>query len=152
VAERAVADAVRVPLRQGQFDPLVSFVFNIGPGAFQSSTLLRKFNRRDERGAADELLRWSRAGGRVLDGLLRRRRAERALFLSAPRDPHASLARQERRLVEEYDRVRRGASRRGALRRAMKGQIQRVRQAAQQPGWTRFNRRARYRALLERTR
>ncbi len=79
--ERAVNQAVRVPINDNQFAALVSFSYNVGAGALRSSTLLKKLNRRDFYGAANELPRWNRAGGRVLAGLTRRRNAERALFL-----------------------------------------------------------------------
>lgn len=81
-AERAVNARVIVPLSQGQFDALVSFVFNLGAGAFIASTLLRKLNARDYDGAADELLRWNKAGGRVMAGLTKRRVSERMMFLT----------------------------------------------------------------------
>jgi len=81
-AETAVNNAITVSLSQNQFDALVSFVFNVGAGAFRSSTLLAKLNARDYAGAADQFLRWSRAGGKVMAGLLRRRNDERDLFLS----------------------------------------------------------------------
>jgi lysozyme len=70
------------PLTQNQFDSLVDFAFNLGLGNLGSSTLLRKLNAGDVKGAADEFLRWNRAGGQVLAGLTRRRQAERDLFLS----------------------------------------------------------------------
>jgi lysozyme len=82
--ERCVNHAVSVPLNQHQFDALVSFSFNVGCGALRRSTLLRKLNTGDYAGAADQLLRWNRGGGRVLRGLTRRREAERSLFLSEP--------------------------------------------------------------------
>jgi lysozyme len=63
-------------------DALVSFAFNVGLGNLQSSTLRMKYNRGDYDGAADEFLKWNKAGGKVLNGLVRRREAERALFLS----------------------------------------------------------------------
>jgi lysozyme len=153
-AERAVEQAVRVPLTQQQLDALVSFVFNVGAGAFRSSTLLRRLNAGDRQAAADELLRWSRAGGQVLDGLLRRRRAERALFLATAPAPDAALTAHERRWVTEYDRLaaqRRRRGRRQVLRRVMAEQRRRIWRAAQESGWDRLNRRARYRALLART-
>lgn len=78
--EQAVLDAVTVPLTQGQFDALVSFAYNVGTGALRSSTLLRVLNAGDYDAAADQFLRWNRAGGRVLPGLTRRREAERKLF------------------------------------------------------------------------
>ncbi|WP_299312672.1 lysozyme [uncultured Halomonas sp.] len=78
--ERGVLDAVEVELTQGQFDALVSFSYNVGLGALRSSTLLRLLNSGDYEGAADQFLRWNKAGGRVLNGLTRRREAERKLF------------------------------------------------------------------------
>lgn len=68
-------------LPQCQFDALVSFAFNLGLGTLQRSTLRSKLTRGDIKSAADQFLRFSMAGGRVLPGLQRRRVAERALFL-----------------------------------------------------------------------
>jgi len=79
-AERQVARLINVPVSANQFSAFVSFTFNVGGGAFQASTMRRKFNREED--CADEFLRWKFAGGRVLAGLLRRRYAERALFLN----------------------------------------------------------------------
>lgn len=78
--EKYVTDAVKVPLSQNEFDALVSFTFNLGPGNLRSSTLLRKLNAGDRAGAADEFGKWVKAGGRTLPGLVKRREAERALF------------------------------------------------------------------------
>ena len=80
--ERAVEQAVQVPISDNQFAALVSFAFNVGSGALNSSTLLRRLNAGDTYGAANEFLRWNRAGGQELYGLTRRREEERALFLS----------------------------------------------------------------------
>lgn len=80
-AEAAVRSLIAVPLTQNQCDALVSFVFNVGAGALQRSTLLRKLNAGDFSGAADEFLRWNNAAGQRMPGLTRRRQAERALFL-----------------------------------------------------------------------
>lgn len=80
--ENDVLKVVKVKLTQGQFDALVSFAYNVGSRALSTSTLLKKFNDGDVQGAADEFLRWNKAGGKVLNGLSRRREAERALFLS----------------------------------------------------------------------
>ncbi|HAK9115445.1 TPA: lysozyme, partial [Salmonella enterica] len=80
--ENDVSRLVKVKLTQGQFDALVSFAYNLGARTLSSSTLLRKLNAGDYAGAADEFLRWNKAGGKVLNGLTRRREAERALFLS----------------------------------------------------------------------
>lgn len=67
---------------QCHFDALVAFVFNVGSGALQASTLRRKFNQGDLVAAGDEFLKWNKAGGRALAGLTRRRLAEKELFLS----------------------------------------------------------------------
>lgn len=80
--EKDVSKLVKVKLAQGQFDALVSFAYNLGARALSTSTLLKRLNAGDYRGAADEFLRWNKAGGKVLAGLTRRREAERALFLS----------------------------------------------------------------------
>lgn len=71
---------VRVPLTQGQYDALSSFVYNLGPGALEGSTLLRLLNAGDYSGAAAQFDRWVYASGRKLSGLVKRRAAERALF------------------------------------------------------------------------
>jgi lysozyme len=70
---------LKVELSQGQFDALVSFAYNCAGWA--TSTLLRKVNQLDFASAASEFLKWNHADGKVLDGLTRRREAERALFL-----------------------------------------------------------------------
>lgn len=69
---------VTVPLAQHEFDALVSFHFNTG--ALGKSTLLRKLNAGDKKGAAEQFLRWTRGGGEVQPGLVRRRKAEQYLF------------------------------------------------------------------------
>jgi hypothetical protein len=74
-----VSRLVKVGLTQGQFDALVSFTYNLGARSLSTSTLLRKLNAGDYAGAADEFLRWNKAGGKVLNGLTRRREAERAV-------------------------------------------------------------------------
>lgn len=80
--ENAVLKLVRIKLNQNQFDALVSFAYNVGTLALSTSTLLMKLNAGDINSAANEFLRWNKAGGRVLPGLIRRREAERALFLA----------------------------------------------------------------------
>ena len=80
-SEMAVLRHIRVPLEDGQFNALCSFVFNLGSGALQSSTLRRKINRGDYIGAANEFPRWVYAGGRRLKGLVRRREHERSMFM-----------------------------------------------------------------------
>jgi lysozyme len=81
-AEYAVNSLVKVELRQSQFDALVSLVFNIGSGAFASSTLLKLLNKGRPEMAADQFPRWNMAGGKVMRGLVTRRAAERLLFMS----------------------------------------------------------------------
>jgi len=81
--ERAVRRLIAVPLTDGQFSALVSFTYNLGSGNLQRSTLRMKANRGDMRGAGDEFPKWRRAGGRILRGLVRRRAAERTLWLDA---------------------------------------------------------------------
>jgi lysozyme len=68
--------------RQGVFDALVSFSFNVGLGNLQRSGLRMKTNRGDFDEAADEFLKWTKAAGKVLPGLVKRRNDERALYLS----------------------------------------------------------------------
>ena len=79
--EDAVNRYVQVPITQNQFDALVSFCYNLGQENLRNSTLLKKLNAKDYNGAADQFLRWNRAGGKVLAGLTKRRTDERKLFL-----------------------------------------------------------------------
>ena len=74
---------VKVPLNQNQTDALVSFVYNVGPAAFGKSTMLKLINQGLLEDAANQFVRWNRAGDQVLAGLTRRRMAERDLFLRA---------------------------------------------------------------------
>jgi GH24 family phage-related lysozyme (muramidase) len=80
--EEDVARLIKVPLTSDQFSALVVFTYNVGPGALEESTLRRKLNDGDYAEAAEQFLRWNKAGGEELPGLTRRRQAERALFLS----------------------------------------------------------------------
>jgi lysozyme len=80
--ERGVEKFCPVPLTQGMFDGLVSFSFNVGLGTLQRSTLRQKLLRGDKEGAAEELMKYCMAGGKILKGLQNRRIDERALFLS----------------------------------------------------------------------
>ncbi len=81
--ERGVARLCPAALgHQGRFDALVSFAFNVGLGSLQRSGLRMKTNRGEFEEAADEFLKWTKAGGRVLPGLVKRRRDERALYMA----------------------------------------------------------------------
>jgi len=79
--ERGVLRYCPAGITQGRFDALVSFSFNVGLGTLQRSTLRQKHNRGDFDGAADEFLKYSLASGKVLKGLLNRRKDERAMYL-----------------------------------------------------------------------
>lgn len=79
-AERAVLRLIKVPLTDGQFDALVSFTYNLGSGALQCSTLRRKVNRQVHGEVPAQLVRWVWAGGRKLNGLIRRRAVEAKLY------------------------------------------------------------------------
>lgn len=80
--EKQVAWLITAPLTENQFSALVSFTYNLGAGNLQSSTLRMKLNRENYDGAADEFPKWRRAGGEILAGLVKRRAAERSLFLN----------------------------------------------------------------------
>jgi lysozyme len=82
-AERAVDSLVSVQINDNEFAALVSFVYNVGAGAFARSTMRRLLNRGERRYAASQFARWNKAKGRVLNGLTRRRAAEAALFRTA---------------------------------------------------------------------
>lgn len=79
--EQAVNGAVNIPLNQNQFDALVSLAYNIGTGAFNKSTLVKKLNAGDIRGAADQFDVWVNAGGKRMQGLVNRRAKEKEVFL-----------------------------------------------------------------------
>ena len=79
--EATVNQAVKVVINQNQFDALVSLTYNIGEGAFKGSTLVKELNAGYYKAAADEFPKWNRGGGKVMKGLVRRRAAERELFL-----------------------------------------------------------------------
>ena len=79
--EAAVNKAVTEQLTQNQFDALVSLAYNIGAGAFSQSTLVKKLNANDIRGAADQFDVWVNAGGKRMQGLVNRRSKEKQLFL-----------------------------------------------------------------------
>lgn len=78
--EEYVADNVTVKLTQNQFDALVTWTFNLGVGNLRNSTMLKKLNNADYTSVPFEMKRWNKAGGKTLDGLIRRRKAEGLLF------------------------------------------------------------------------
>jgi GH24 family phage-related lysozyme (muramidase) len=81
VFEYAVNNQVKVSITQNQFDALVSFAYNCGKEALRTSELLKKLNDGDVKGASKEFEKWVHAGGKVLNGLVKRRKAEQELFL-----------------------------------------------------------------------
>jgi lysozyme len=79
--EKQINSMIKVKITQNQYDALCSFCYNLGHGALKQSTLLKKINLNDFKGASDEFLKWNKAGGKVIDGLTKRRNAEKELFL-----------------------------------------------------------------------
>ena len=78
--ENYINTLVKCDLNQNQFDALVSWVYNLGPANLQASTLLKVLNAGDYAGVPAQIMRWNKAGGKVLEGLTRRRQAEADLF------------------------------------------------------------------------
>lgn len=142
-------------LTQNQFDALVSFVYNCGVGALGTGTTIGRDLRASRLDAvAEDLLAWSKAGGRTLPGLLRRRQEERALFLKGTPALEGYRA-DEKAWIHEYDRLKK-ARKSPARRRALQGFMTRRRKwiwkQAQVHGWEADHRAARYKSLLVRTR
>lgn len=79
--EQAVLKLVKVELNQYQFDALVSFVYNLGESNLKKSTLLKELNKNNYIGASEQFTAWVFAGGKKLNGLVKRREAEKELFL-----------------------------------------------------------------------
>ena len=79
--EHNVTKVLKRPANENEYGAMVSLAYNIGPAAFAKSSVLRLFNAGDKEGAGAAFLLWNKAGGKVLAGLTRRRKAERALFL-----------------------------------------------------------------------
>ena len=84
--EAAVTEMVTVSLTQDQFDVLVDLAYNIGPGALKTSTLMKRVNAGDFDKVPEELMKWTKGGGKVLPGLVRRRHAEVALWNGSDHD------------------------------------------------------------------
>lgn len=80
--ETGVLNCVEVDLQQCEFDALICLAYNLGIHALQTSTLLKLLNKGDYMGAAEQFQKWNKAGGKVLDGLSRRRKAECEMFLN----------------------------------------------------------------------
>lgn len=98
--EDAVLAAVKRPLTQGQFDACVSLCYNIGRRAFAGSTVVRRINAGRMQDVPAAFMMWTKAGGRDLPGLVRRRRAETALWRALP-ESHGTAGRADIAKVEE---------------------------------------------------
>src|SRR5690606_15582818 len=79
--EQTVNSTVKVPVNQNQFDALVSLAYNIGPTAFEESTLVKRLNEKNYKAAAEQFDLWVNARGKRLQGLVNRRAIEKELFL-----------------------------------------------------------------------
>ena len=88
--EAAVTNMVKVPLTQNQFDVLVDLAYNIGPGALKTSTLMKRVNAGSLNKVPEELLKWTRGGGKVLPGLVRRRQEEVVMWNEVDDDPEGA--------------------------------------------------------------
>jgi len=80
--EGYINNLVTVELNQNQFDAMVSWVYNLGGGNLKASTLLKVLNSGEYDGVPAQMMRWNKAGGKVLEGLTRRRQAEADLFVA----------------------------------------------------------------------
>ena len=78
--ENYINEYVTVALSQNQFDALVSWVYNLGPANLKASTMLKVLNKGQYEEVPAQMKRWNKAGGKVLEGLIRRREAEACLF------------------------------------------------------------------------
>ena len=79
--EGYIHDSVTAPINQDQFDALVSWVYNLGGGNLKASTMLKVLNAGQYEEVPAQMMRWNKAGGKVLEGLTRRRQAEANLFM-----------------------------------------------------------------------
>lgn len=79
---RYVEELVKVPLNQNQFDALTSWIYNLGPTNLKKSTMLKVLNGGNYNEVPEQIKKWNKAGGQVLNGLVRRREAEAELFVS----------------------------------------------------------------------
>ena len=78
---KVVDEVIEIPIKDHQRDALISFSYNVGPNAFKRSTLVKKINKKDIAGASIEFLRWCHVGDKEMPGLIKRRKAEKKMFL-----------------------------------------------------------------------
>lgn len=147
-----IEEVVKVPLAQPQVNALCSIIHNIGPQAFRDSTLLKKLNARDYRGAAEQFLRWVNPPS-VREGLLRRRKAEMAMFLRGHVVKPVQFSEAEQTLMRRYsnelDTGHVVSPRELRLRDRLHHQAVLIRKAArgEKGGWEDHDRRRRYNAI-----
>lgn len=155
--DNGVSNLVKVDLNQSQFDALVSFAYNVGLGGLGGSTLLKKVNSKDFKGASGEFGKWVNGASGRLEGLVRRRRDEAEMFLSGAPAKFAGYTDSEIRWIQEYDRLKRedkDVNRRKVLRRVMTEQRKRIWHEARKDGkngWAKNHRKERYKSLKART-
>lgn len=135
--------AVTVPLNPYQHAALTVFAYNVGLGAFRDSTLLELLNRRQYRTVPAQLMRWTKAGGRTLPGLVTRRRAEGNLFTRRP----TVLTAAEREHYRLAHKAKLTAARRARLERWLTNRIATLDRLARRTGWRTRQRGARRKAL-----
>ena len=99
----AISMGITAPINENEFGAFVSLAYNIGPGAFSKSSALRYFNAGNKAKAADAILLWNKADKKVSNGLVRRRAAERALFLT-PVGAVTQTATRDTRVVPDVPR------------------------------------------------
>ena len=90
--ETSVNSCLKVKVTQSMFNALVSFTYNVGYGAFKNSTLLKYVNKKQFRKASNEFKKWNKCGGKVLKGLVKRRKAEEKEFLREGLEPTAKVS------------------------------------------------------------
>lgn len=90
--ETSVNSCLKVKVTQSMFNALVSFTYNVGYGAFKNSTLLKYVNKKQFKKASKEFKKWNKCGGKVLNGLVRRRKAEEIEFIREGLEPTAKVS------------------------------------------------------------
>ena len=100
-----IIQLVNVSMHQNQFDALVSFTFNCGSSALKRSTLLKKLNNKDYEGAANEFIKWNKSNGKVLNGLVKRREEEKALFLKSSIKYLSNTSYKGKSIVEALQQI-----------------------------------------------
>lgn len=146
----AVAGATTVPLAPQQLAALTSFAYNVGTGAYRSSTLLRKLKAGDYAAVPHELMRWTLAGGRRFEGLVIRRRAEGKLYRSWVHDL-SPLSDWERSTLRELLRLRskhEKPARQHELAAALVKRRKQLYVAGKREGWSKRRRWLRWRLLV----